>query len=178
MSEITSSQYAQTALGIGVLYRRACQSHRDSLSDLIGCGDELLRMKASLPHGDWLLWVKSHQESLGFTDSTARRLMAVARRYPSYQALAPDMTAESLVQISRQIWSHEGAVAISDSPPMPARRLDSFADWAKSHPPAELSRQLSITDAGALRANIRAVRAWLDEFEGLVLQPLALKESA
>src|SRR5882762_1046041 len=62
----------ERAAKIGWLYRKGYTA-------LIECGQELIDVKASLNHGEWLPWLKDNAETLGFSArQTASRLMALA----------------------------------------------------------------------------------------------------
>jgi N6-adenosine-specific RNA methylase IME4 len=93
------------ALAIGNLWRKACQSLVDSTRYYIECGQRLIDKKESVGHGNWLAWLKVNADVLGFdNDSTARRLMAAAKRAPAH-----DLTAVDAFDVNRQLWGHEKA---------------------------------------------------------------------
>lgn len=67
------------AVVIGNLYRKARQSMVDSVRCLLECGQRLLAKKAEVGHGNWLAWVESNADALGFNSiRTADRLREFA----------------------------------------------------------------------------------------------------
>lgn len=71
------------AVKIGELYTKARTSIVDSARFMLEAGAKLAAKKESLPHGEWLPWLKENKETLGFEDITAvpQRLMKVARKF-------------------------------------------------------------------------------------------------
>src|SRR5262245_37225422 len=53
---------------IGRLYRRARTNFVDSVKLLLECGERLKAQKDTLDHGQWLVWLKAHEDELGFGD--------------------------------------------------------------------------------------------------------------
>jgi DNA-binding transcriptional regulator YhcF (GntR family) len=91
------------ATAIGDLYRKARTSATSGVRYAIEAGQRLAAKKKSLDHGDWLPWLKTNKDVLGFeNDSTARRLMKAAAN----RALTHDLTEAEATVISRQIWGN------------------------------------------------------------------------
>jgi phage N-6-adenine-methyltransferase len=89
------------AASIGQLYVRARSSAVVSVNYLIECGRKLTTKKQSLGHGQWLPWLMANERVLGFTERTARMLMAVSNRQ-----LTSDLDEAGATQISREIWGN------------------------------------------------------------------------
>jgi hypothetical protein len=87
---------------IGILYRKAQGAIVDSVRCLIEVGARLTEKKNSLPHGAWLPWLDEYVDALGFTESTAQRLMKAAAN----PALTRDLTEADALKISRLIWGN------------------------------------------------------------------------
>lgn len=153
---------------IGGLYRHALSSVRDSLENLIICGRKLNEVKASLPYGEWELWLKSNQGELGFNSGTARRLMRAAKE----RSPATVLTEDEAIAISRQIWGHESHVEPDANEPAPIsawRGFDRFLKWTESHAPTELAA----ADPAEVRTQIVLLRQWLASLENALTLKLA-----
>jgi hypothetical protein len=149
----------QNAAEIGALYGIASQACRTSIEALLACGKALAGIKTSLPHGQWLLWIKNHQLELGFHDRTAQRLIAAARKYAN-TSLTSDLSEVSGLHAS--IWGNE--LQELEASKLSPTRLESFAAWIATHKPQEVGYT---GDLAQVRSQIQAVRRWLDEFESL-----------
>ena len=118
---------------IGSLFQRARASHIDTVRYLLECGQKLIEQKEATPFGEWLLWVKRHQQILGFNDRTARRLMDAARRYRSSTT---DLDDDSAAKLNRLIWGNEPEIS-----PYEPRPLIGYAsrvsEWTARHAPEE-----------------------------------------
>ena len=148
-------------------YQTARSQQAASVLSLIECGRLLLAVKATTPHGEWLLWVKANEAELGFGDRTARRLMAAATEY---RTLASDLSAEDAAQLQRSIWGHEPSISALPAGP-PVSYLQRFVGWAAKHDLAEFDELYGEDRATALR-HIAQARAWLTGLEAR-LQPLS-----
>ena len=84
-------------------YASARQSMVDSANRLISAGKLLTEAKTRVAHGDFTNWIV---ENCDFSPSTARRLMAGAKR-----ALAHDLDEISAFELNRQIWGHKAIAA-------------------------------------------------------------------
>src|SRR5262249_37303709 len=62
-----------------------------SLADLIDVGNDLLAVKTALPHGQFLPWLGAE---FGWTERTARHLMAVAERFGPKSEMISDLTIQ------------------------------------------------------------------------------------
>lgn len=93
------------AEAIGALYARSRMCLVDSVQAAYDCGVRLTEKKAELPHGQWLPWLASHQDALGFTcERTAQKLMRLAKA-PLTAHLEPPEAQKLL----RQVWGNEVA---------------------------------------------------------------------
>lgn len=149
---------------IGSLYSRACADQVNSILQLLACGEALLAHKEGLCHGEWMLWLKTHQWELGFTDRTARRLMMAARK----RTLTSNLTLEDATSLSRMIWNNN-AVEEDESESTPTfRRLAQVANWVKSHTPKDCAYELTLAEIMQLRPTIEQIRAWLDQLQSTI----------
>ena len=81
--ELVALRQDQDAIVIGNLYRKGHSSMLNSVKYLIEAGHRLIAKKASLNHGEWLLWLKANADALDFeAPQTAQKLMGLARKYP------------------------------------------------------------------------------------------------
>ena len=94
------------AVQIGELYRKARQSIVDSVYYTLECGRKLRVKKIAIGHGNWLNWLETNRDILGFEEDAAERMMRLATKLP-YSALARNMTEAEALAISRQTWGHE-----------------------------------------------------------------------
>lgn len=129
MGELTYRD-AGPAGQIGQLYRSAYRSHVDSVRQLIEAGRQLIAHKEAIAHGDWMLWLKQHQDALGFSDRVAQMLMAGARKWDS--KLASGLTEEQAVTISREIWGHEREISPYPAGP-PVAYVERVVSWTAKH---------------------------------------------
>src|SRR6185437_4280693 len=121
-----------TAPEVGALYITAQRSCEASIEAILSCGRALIDIKASLPHGEWMLWLKDHQSELGFHDRTAQRLMNAAKKY-SNTSLTSDLV-DSAGPILKRVWGNEPPERESHA--LSVTRLEAFAKWALAHDPA------------------------------------------
>lgn len=86
------------ALRVGTAFKRGLATYAEA-------GRLLIERKASLKHGEWLPWLKSNADALGFSDaSTAWRLMKLARENPN---LASTQDLTDVREIARQLWGND-----------------------------------------------------------------------
>jgi len=111
-SVVTAQEYfpADTdAADIGELYKKAKTSLVENVRFLAECGHRLVKKKSELAHGEWLPWLRANADVLGFdSDSTARRLMALANR-----ALTHDLEPSQALAISRKVWGNKDTAHVS-----------------------------------------------------------------
>lgn len=124
MGELVSTE---SAAAIGALYQRARASMTQTVGLLIEAGRALRAVKASLPIGEWELWVKEHQEQLGFGLRTSQKLMRAA-----VETLPSDEDEASA--LSRRIWVNYDPPMIEPPSGGYARR---FREWTARHPATE-----------------------------------------
>lgn len=155
------SQNSLSPRDIGQLYSLACTEQVHSILRLIACGEALLVHKAGLCHGEWMLWLKEHQQDLGFTDRTARRLMVAARK----RASTSNLSLEDATALSRLIWNNN--VLEEDEPENTAtfRRLAQVANWISSHEVKDCAYELTTAEIMKLRPTLAQIRAWLEQLE-------------
>lgn len=63
----------------------------------IDAGQHLMAVKASLPHGHWLMWLESE---CGLSDDAAERMMAVARRFGGNSATLRNLSPSVLALLA------------------------------------------------------------------------------
>ena len=89
----------------------------ESVKCLIEAGLKLIDKKKSLGHGEWLPWLKSNEDDLGFKgDRMAQRLMGVAKKYDVNVVF----TETKASQISKGVWGNDDQKA-STSKKKPSR---------------------------------------------------------
>jgi hypothetical protein len=133
-------------------YREACTYRDSAYQRLIIAGAALQAIKDSLDFGDWLLWLKAHQEELGFNPRTAQRLLKLNA------TLTTHLTEEAQSAALRLVWGNEPVRA---EEPVPADRLTTFSKWIETHSPADIP----IADPVSVRQRIEQIRAWLNSLE-------------
>ena len=74
----------------------------DGLKYYVECGIRLKAVKGSMPHGQWISWLETNEEMLGFGERHAQRLLKVA----SKATLASDLEDTEALEISRLLWGH------------------------------------------------------------------------
>jgi hypothetical protein len=96
----------QDASEIGELYATARSDMVNSMRMLIEAGRRLKVKKASLLHGQWLPWLETNADALGFGDivNTPQRLMKAAEKADS--SLTTNLTADTARALSREIWGN------------------------------------------------------------------------
>jgi len=65
-------------------------------------------LKASLPHGAWLPWLKANADELGFGVATAGRLIKAA----SNSAPARNFTEAEAAPVLKELWGHSGRESV------------------------------------------------------------------
>lgn len=150
---------------IGALFYKARRSHVDSVQYLLECGRQLTQIKGSLDHGSWMLWLKEHQATLGFTDRTARKLMLGAAKWPSTSNLDDD----GAMRVSRQVWGNDPPPRVEIEEHGPEyRQLVRFFEWLKAHPAWTVNSSLSRDEAADIRHSLSDAREWLVSLERAV----------
>lgn len=90
---------------IGRLYQLARTSLVKSVQYSIECGQKLIIKKESLKHGEWLRWLETNAEALGFAArQTATRFMKLAEENG---ASTHHLDETAAITISRQLWGNE-----------------------------------------------------------------------
>lgn len=146
------------AATVGALYRKSRDSHIESVTYLIECGMALRAIKASIPHGEWLLWVQEHKSELGFGDVTARRLMAAALN----QSSTTDLTNDEAAKLSGQIWRNEPEISPYEPTPY-VTYFTKFLDWTAKRSTLELAELFTAEERGQLADRIVATQRWLSQ---------------
>src|SRR5258708_28452432 len=101
------------AFTIGSLYRRSRVSLVESTKLLIEAGQRLAAKKAQLDHGQWLPWLETNADILGFeTRMTASRLMKAARKCN----VNDTFNEENAILLNRTIWGNEEPEPIEQFP--------------------------------------------------------------
>jgi hypothetical protein len=98
------------AVEIGNLYRRARKSAAESLRLMIEAGQQLLAKKASLPRGQWLLWLEANHVALDMNiTSTPQRLMKVAAEAQAQVGgfrVDAEFDDQELSKLNRLVWGN------------------------------------------------------------------------
>ena len=69
----------QDAVAIGTSYRKGREAIVESVRCNLQAGRKLIRKKDSMPHGEWVSWLRANADLLGFKHrTTAWRLMKAA----------------------------------------------------------------------------------------------------
>lgn len=100
MNEITKTD--ADAKKIGDLYHRAKRGAVESVRLLLQAGSRLAKKKAELGHGEWLPWIEANEDTLGFKEQAAQRLIRAASKYVVNDGFDDDRA----VAISREIWGN------------------------------------------------------------------------
>ena len=87
------------AIEIGQLYLKGATSMINSVRYLLDAGRRLIEKKQALGHGNWLPWLATNVDALGFEEWTAQRLMRAATKYVASHGFNEDQAR----QISREI---------------------------------------------------------------------------
>jgi phage N-6-adenine-methyltransferase len=92
------------AEAIGKLWRSACHSLVESQRYYVECGRKLIDKRDKLDHGEWLPWLKSNREVLGFAPRTVQVLMKAASNTQLAAHLNDPVAALAL---NRELWGHK-----------------------------------------------------------------------
>jgi hypothetical protein len=69
----------QDAVEIGTLYQKGREAIMESIEYNLQAGRKLIEKKGSMPHGEWVTWLRANADVLGFKHrTTASRLMKAA----------------------------------------------------------------------------------------------------
>jgi len=91
------------AVQIGRLFAKAKSSMVESLKYYVECGQSLKAIKDSLPHGEWLPWLKAQKNILGFGEWSAQRMMKAAE---TKTWLTTDLDDSQALTLSQEIWGN------------------------------------------------------------------------
>jgi phage N-6-adenine-methyltransferase len=151
------------AFEIGRVYGLAKSSLIDSVKYQIQCGQMLIAKKATMAHGQWLLWLKANKDELGFNvSSTPQRLMKLANS--EYSALTQNIDEATATQISREVWGNSKVLNLLSSESAewytPARIIEAARDALGA---------IDLDPASCDEANkvVRAARIFTKEDNGL-----------
>jgi hypothetical protein len=101
----------QAAVAIGGLYRRGREAMLDSFKYYFQAGRKLIHKKDSMPHGEWLAWLRANADVLGFKHrTTASRLMKAAA---VGDASTHPLNEAEAIQLSRKLWGNPAAAGMS-----------------------------------------------------------------
>ena len=155
------SKLIPQAVAIGSLFTKARTSHANSVKYLLDCGRALNAAKEAVGHGEWVFWLKDHQGELGFSESTAQRLMRGAKQMAK-AAPARDLTEEEAIKVSRQIWNHEKEVPMVEDQTSPAiKRLRKMLEWSRGKSSAEVIAELDREEVAIFASMASEMAAWL-----------------
>lgn len=146
---------------IGLMYRRSIEGQAETVRLLIGCGQALIAVKAELNHGEWMLWLRRHKDTLGFSPVTAARMMRVANK-----SLTTNLDPLQSAELLRQVWGHEPhGEKVSDISPY-FKKLSSFLSWSTMTEPTAAVQGMSSQEAESVLATLPKVHGWLNTLEG------------
>jgi hypothetical protein len=86
--DLLETQVANQARGCADRIR---EKVKKTLEDIIDVGNDLLAVRETLPHGHFGLWLRAE---FGWTERTARHLMAVAQRFGPKTEMISDLTIQ------------------------------------------------------------------------------------
>ena len=90
--------------------KRAWEAIRDSIKYYLQAGQKLIHKKDSMPHAEWLTWLRANADMLGFKHrTTASRLMKAAA---ANDALTHHLNEAQGVQINRRLWGNLTAMTM------------------------------------------------------------------
>ena len=94
----------EDAFAIGTMYRKGQKAIRDSIKYHVQAGLKLIQKKHSMPHGEWVRWLRVNADTLGFKHrTTASRLMKAAA---ANDALTHGLSEAEAIQINRRLWGN------------------------------------------------------------------------
>jgi phage N-6-adenine-methyltransferase len=93
------------AAAIGALYREAQRGIGSTAHYLIETGQRLVEKRGIIPQGEWLPWVESNAEVLGFSQKTCLRLLQLGRRF---LVVNVQFTNEEANGVVSSIWGNIG----------------------------------------------------------------------
>ncbi len=103
----------QDAVAIGTLYRKGREAILDSVRYNLQAGRKLIQKKDSMPHGEWVPWLRANADLLGFKHrTTASRLMKAAA---ANDASTHHLTEAEAIQINRKFWGNLAAASMPEA---------------------------------------------------------------
>jgi hypothetical protein len=103
----------QDAVVIGSLYRKGRAAILDSVKYYLKAGRRLIQKKESMPHGEWVPWLRANADVLGFKHrTTASRLMKAAA---ANVASTHHLKNFDAIRIDRKLWGNLAAAIMSDA---------------------------------------------------------------
>jgi hypothetical protein len=103
----------QDAVAIGSLYRKGREAILDSVRYNLQAGRKLIQKQASMPHGEWVPWLRANADLLGFKHrTTASRLMKAAA---VNDASTHHLTEAEAIQINRKLWGNLAAASMPEA---------------------------------------------------------------
>ncbi|HEX3915545.1 MAG TPA: DUF3102 domain-containing protein [Steroidobacteraceae bacterium] len=164
--------------GIGALFKKARASYVDTTNLLIECGQRLREKRKSVPHGQWLTWIEANQESLGFGEDTAQRLMKAAA---ADTASTRYLDADDAIKLNRVIWGNThkaepkptqaAPTTCGRDPRMVIEKLDQLARIFREYTPEEIARVVESEARKALLIEIDdTIPVWLNGLGTLLRQ--------
>jgi hypothetical protein len=139
---ITALQ-ANLATRINETHALAIQHAGQALIFAIRCGELLLKAKASIPHGQWLPWLRANVE---FSERSAQGYMRVAQRMPDPQRVADMPLRRVLSELRTPLHAHLESMLVE------------LKAWLAETPPwfADDPGRWSLQQAEACITNIKA----------------------
>jgi hypothetical protein len=103
----------QDAVAIGGLYRKGREAMLDSFKYNLQAGRKLIHKKDSLPHGEWLAWLRANADVLGFKHrTTASRLMKAAA---VNDASTHPLNEAEAIRLNRKLWGNPAAASVLEA---------------------------------------------------------------
>jgi hypothetical protein len=103
----------QDAVAIGSLYRNGREAIVDGVRYYLQAGRKLIQKKDSMPHGEWVPWLRANADVLGFEHrTTASRLMKAAA---VNDASTHHLSEAEAIQINRKLWGNMAAASMPEA---------------------------------------------------------------
>jgi hypothetical protein len=103
----------QDAVEIGTLYRKGREAILESVEYNLQAGRKLIEKKGSMPHGEWVTWLRANADVLGFKHrTTASRLMKAAA---ANDASTHPLNEAEAIRLNRKLWGNPAAASVLEA---------------------------------------------------------------
>jgi hypothetical protein len=103
----------QDAVEIGTLYQKGREAILESVQYNLQAGRKLIEKKGSMPHGEWVTWLRANVDVLGFKHrTTASRLMKAAA---ANDASTHPLNEAEAIRLNRKLWGNPAAASVKRS---------------------------------------------------------------